>query len=140
MVSLDPVARKRLDTPYLLALPIFQSHRAMNRTISEIYASNQICGELSRVIVAPEFRGLRISSRLIEESLRASRNRGVQWLFLECLPIHERLYEQHGFRRISGVEGRVVGVGRTMITMERRLDTVSTVSGVLSQSATAGVR
>ena len=64
----------------------------------------------------------------------------MQCLFLECLPIHERLYEQHGFRRISGVEGRVVDVGRTMITMERRLDTVSTVSGVLSQSATAGVR
>jgi GNAT superfamily N-acetyltransferase len=138
MTSIDPVAISRLDSPYMLGLPIFQSHSALNPVIGDIFVRNEPCGELSRVIVAPEFRGLGISSRLIDEAVRRSRDRGVQRLFLECLAIHERLYERHGFKRIRGVEGQVVEVGRTMIAMEQRLDASAAILPALGQGAAAG--
>jgi predicted GNAT family N-acyltransferase len=131
----DPVARQRLDTPYLLGLPIFQSHGGMNSIIHEVFTRNQSCGELSRVIVAPEFRGNGISKRLIAEALRRSISKGAQRLFLECLQVHEALYEQLGFHRIRGVVGPVVDVGRTMIAMEMCADTIKKIRANASQVA-----
>src|ERR1022692_3763440 len=49
LVGTDPIARQRLNTPYLLGLPIFQSHQGMNSIIREVCVQNQTCGELSRV-------------------------------------------------------------------------------------------
>jgi len=140
VVDRDPVARQRLDRAYWLGLPIFQSHKGMNPAIQEACLRNQICGELSRVIVAPEFRGLGISTRLIEEAVVRSINRGIQRLFLECLPIHEQLYAHHGFQRICGVEGRIVDVGRTVIAMEKYLLSKATVVVNLGREAIAEVR
>jgi|HubBroStandDraft_6_1064221.scaffolds.fasta_scaffold00604_7 predicted GNAT family N-acyltransferase len=124
IVRNDPVARQHLDTPYSLGLPIFQSHKGMNRIIQEVFARDKTCGELSRVIVAPEFRGCGISRMLIGEALRKSIGKGVDRLFLECLQVHEALYQEHGFKRISGVVGPVVDVGRTMIAMEMRAESI----------------
>jgi predicted GNAT family N-acyltransferase len=114
----DQIARQSLDTPYFLGLPIFHTHEAMNPIMQEVFTTNQSCGELSRVIVSPEYRGSGISQKLIREALRRSVAKGAQRVFLECLPVHERVYEKHGFRRIEGVAGPVVDVGRTMIAME----------------------
>ena len=127
MVASDPVAKERLDTPYPLGLPIFQSHRGMNRIIHEIFTTNQRCGELSRVIVAREFRGSGISRMLIDETLRRGIGQGTERLFAECLHIHEKLYEHHGFQRISGIAGPVIDVGRTMIAMEMRAEAIAAI-------------
>ena len=131
----DSVAQQRLDTPYWLGLPIFQTHRPMNSIMSEIFMQNQMCGELSRVIVAEEFRGGGISRRLVADALRRSISRGAQRLFLECLQVHERLYEKHGFERIPGVVGTVVDVGRTMIAMEMRAESITKIRASLSHVA-----
>ncbi len=114
----DPVVRSRLNAPYPLLLPVFQSHKATNSLIYSSLSTNQRCGEISRVIVDRDFRGRGISHRLIEEALRISTNRGIDRLFLECLKGHERLYETHGFKALPGVEGPVVDVYRTMVSME----------------------
>lgn len=124
LVINDPVAKQRLNTPYLLGLPIFQSHQGMNSIMSEVLNRNEVCGELSRVIVAPEFRGNRISQKLIDKALEKSISDGAQRMFLECLQVHETLYEKHGFQRIPGVIGPVVDVGRTMIAMQMRADAI----------------
>jgi predicted GNAT family N-acyltransferase len=124
MIDKDPVAKQRLNTPYSLGLPIFQSYRGMNDIIFEVFTGDEICGELSRVIVAPDFRGNGISQDIIDEALDKSIHAGAQRLFLECLPVHEALYEKHGFKRIPGVEGPVVDVGRTMIAMQMGMDAI----------------
>jgi len=120
LVNDDAVAKQRLETPYPLGLPIFQSHTRMNGIIQEVFSKNQSCGELSRVIVAPQYRGRGISTRLIDAALRKSIAAGTRRLFLECLAIHTTIYEKHGFRCISGIRGQVVDVGRTMVAMELR--------------------
>ena len=120
LVNDDPVAKQRLETPYPLGLPIFQSHTRMNGIIQEVFSKNQSCGELSRVIVAPQYRGRGISTRIIDAALRKSIAAGSRRLFLECLAVHTTLYEKHGFRCISGIRGQVVDVGRTMVAMELR--------------------
>jgi predicted GNAT family N-acyltransferase len=124
IVGDDPIAKQNLDTPYQLGLPIFHTHTAMNTIIREVCTRNQSCGELSRVIVAPEFRGNGVSRKLIAEALRKSIAKGADRLFLECLKVHETLYERHGFQRIVGVAGPVVDVGRTMIAMELRAESI----------------
>jgi predicted GNAT family N-acyltransferase len=96
----------------------------MNPIVYEVCTQNQACGELSRVIVVEEFRGMGLSRRLIDEALHRSIKDGAQRLFLECLQVHEGLYEGHGFQRIRNVRGRVVDVERTMIAMEMRRESV----------------
>jgi len=114
----DPVSKQRLGEAYQLGLPIFHTYRKMTPIIGEIFRKGQKCGELSHVIVDQAFRGSGISNRLISEALERAAGRGVARIFLECLKIHEPLYEKHGFRRMSGFEASVIDVNRTMIAME----------------------
>lgn len=116
----DLTAKARLHDVYPLGLPIFQSHKGMDSIIRDIYFQRplQRCGEVSRVIVHPDFRGNGIAHRLMKEAILRSRQRGTQRLFLECLKIHEHLYNEHGFVRLPDIEGPVVDVYRTMIAME----------------------
>jgi len=124
MISRDVVLQSLLKNPYPLGLPIFQSHKGMNRIMQEILKKDLICGELSRVIVPNEFRGLGISRKLIDFAVQKAIAKGVRRVFLECLEIHEALYQHHGFRRIPGISGPVVDVGRTMIAMEMEQDRI----------------
>lgn len=118
LVVRDPIARQRLHDAYPLGLPIFQTHRLMNPIITDIFRNHQQCGELSRVIVDRAHRGNGIANMLIAEALRRAVEKGLDRIFLECLKIHESLYEKHGFTRLPGIEGCVVDVNRTMIAME----------------------
>jgi predicted GNAT family N-acyltransferase len=122
LVLRDPIARQRLHDTYPLGLPIFQTHRLMNPIITDIFRNHHQCGELSRVIVDRGHRGNGIANMLIAEALRRAVEKGLDRIFLECLKIHETLYEKHGFKRLPGVEGCVVDVNRTMIAMELQPD------------------
>jgi GNAT superfamily N-acetyltransferase len=118
MAGEDRKLKKRLDTPYDLTLPVFQSHRRMTGIMTEILKKDQVCGELSRVIVDLEYRGNGISRRLVDLAVQTAARAGVNRLFLECLPSHEQIYERHGFRKLDGIKGTVIDVRRTMIAME----------------------
>jgi predicted GNAT family N-acyltransferase len=124
----EPVAKQRLREAYPLGLPIFHTYRKMTPIIGEIFRKGQKCGELSRVIVDRAFRGSGISNRLISEALERAVGRGVAQIFLECLKIHEPLYEKHGFRRMSGFEASVIDVKRTMIAMELQADVITRIT------------
>jgi predicted GNAT family N-acyltransferase len=124
----DPVAKQRLGEAYPLGLPIFHTYRQMTPIMGEIFRKGQKCGELSRVIVDRAFRGSGISNRLISEALERAVGRGVTRIFLECLKIHEPLYEKHGFRQMSGFEASVIDVKRTMIAMELQPDVITRIA------------
>jgi predicted GNAT family N-acyltransferase len=120
---------QRIRTPYPAGLPIFQTHDAMTPVMVEVFKSAQLCCELSRVIVHPEFRGLGLAHGLVEFALNSVRQRALRegaqlkHIFLECLKVHESLYQQHGFETVPGLEGRVIDVCRTMIAMRRDFTT-----------------
>jgi hypothetical protein len=42
----------------------------------------------------------------------------LDWLFLECVPMHHALYQRFGFRKLPGTHARVVNVDKTVIAME----------------------
>ena len=117
----DPVAKERLREAYPLGLPIFQSHEVLNKTMTVVLRSRERVGELSRVIVDREFRGMGISKKLVAYALARAADQDLRRIFLECLSIHRGLYEGLGFRCIPGVEGTVVDVNRTMIAMELQI-------------------
>ena len=107
-------------SPLFLDLPIFQSQRVSKR-LAALEQNHDTSGELSRVIVHRDYRGTGLSRLLIDASLLLAKNHRLDWVFLECLPRHARLYEGHGFQSMPGKSGRVVHVNRKMEPMELRL-------------------
>ncbi len=98
-------------------MPIFHSQN-LSGILRRSIESNEVYGELSRVIVAEDYRGGGLSRQLVEFALHEATKAGVNHLFLECLEFHEDLYRQFGFRRMEGKRGNVIGVNKTMIAME----------------------
>jgi N-acetylglutamate synthase-like GNAT family acetyltransferase len=123
LASQDPVLQRSLDVGVLpFQLPIFQSQKLF-KIFREALRQNEVCGELSRVIVTEKYRGAGVARCLVEFALLAAEKAGVNRMFLECLDIHQSLYKKLGFERIQEVPGIVIGVNQTMIAMElsRRL-------------------
>jgi predicted GNAT family N-acyltransferase len=118
LASRDPVLQQSLIKGVLpLQLPIFQSQKMFNIFL-EVLRHDEVCGELSRVIVREDYRGTGLSSRLVEFALAEAAKVGVNRMFLECLEIHESMYERLGFKRIQGTSGTVISVNQTMVAME----------------------
>jgi len=118
LASHDPVLQRALIKGVLpFQLPIFQSQK-LAQIFLHALKGNEICGELSRVIVTEDYRGAGLSSRLVEFALAEAAKIGVNRMFLECLDIHESLYGRLGFKRIEGISGTVISVNQTMIAME----------------------
>ena len=103
---------------YPLRLPVFQSQQ-LDEQLQESIEKQLQCAELSRVIVADDYRGLGLSSLLVKRALQEACNQQVHRLYLECLRQHEALYAKLGFQTIPGKAGRVLSVNRTMITMRQ---------------------
>lgn len=114
----DPVLKHAVNRVLELELPIFHS-QDLSGIFREATLRGEVCGELSRVIVAEDFRGGGLSSKLVEFAVAESARAGVQRLFLECLELHEPVYRKHGFTRLDGGGGAVLGVNQTMIGMQR---------------------
>jgi len=128
----DRVSKRRLNDAYPLSLAIFQTHKTMAGRLIDIIRNRQKCGELSRVIVDRSFRGAGISDRLITAALERAVGKGINPIFLECLKIHEQIYEKHGFKRLDGVEASVIDVKRTMIAMELQPQAIARITAGLS--------
>jgi GNAT superfamily N-acetyltransferase len=131
IVGNEPAVKQRLEEAYPLGLPIFHTYKQMTPILREIFQKRQKCGELSRVIVDQAFRGSGISNRLVSEAMKRAVNRGLTRMFLECLKIHEPLYEKHGFKRMPGFEASVIDVKRTMIAMELQTEVVAAIASRL---------
>jgi GNAT superfamily N-acetyltransferase len=116
----DPTLAQAFEQPLGLELPIFHSQN-LGRVMKQAIEADEVCGELSRVIVAEEYRGGGLSRKLVEFAVQEAARAGVTRLFLECLDLHEELYRQFGFEKIEGAKASVIGVNKTMIAMQRRL-------------------
>ncbi len=102
----EPVFRNKLQEAYAVSLPIFQSTDFKDRW-GEILQPTGTYAEISRVIVAPEFRGLGISTLLMRTAIAVAYDIGKTRLLLECIPAHTRMYEKFGFRELGGYHSRV---------------------------------
>lgn len=98
-------------------LPVFQGHAEMIREIRDAALRGLVFGEVSRVIVHPDYRGGGLSHRLCDFAICTAADAGVEELFLECLPIHADIYRKVGFETFSELSGKVYGIDRTMIVM-----------------------
>jgi N-acetylglutamate synthase-like GNAT family acetyltransferase len=118
LIRKDPVLQESFKKGALpMELPIFHSQKLISR-YRETLRRGEVCGELSRVIVREDYRGAGLSTRLVDLALCEAARVGVRRIFLECLALHEGLYEKLGFRRINGTRGTVISVNQTMIGME----------------------
>ncbi len=118
LAETDPRLRTKLETsPLLFGLPIFQS-MPINGMFRLVMTTEPMCGELGRVIVDKNYRGMGLSGVLTNYAMLKAMEKGIDRLLLECLPLHEPVYRKLGFARIAGVAGRVIGVNKTMIAME----------------------
>jgi predicted GNAT family N-acyltransferase len=118
LASSDPVLCQVLSRGILpLQLPIFHSQRLFG-TFKDALQRGDVCAELSRVIVTETYRGSGLSRRLVDYALSEAAKLGVNRVFLECLDIHQNLYEKTGFKRINAASARVIGVNQTMVGME----------------------
>ena len=118
LAGADPIIARRLDRADPLNLPIFQTHSGMNKIMPQIYRNNVTCGELSRLVVDRNYRGSGLSRLLVQEGMNQASSLSVSRMFLECLEIHETMYQKLGFVKLDGMKARVVTVARTMIAME----------------------
>ncbi len=102
-------------------LPIFHTLKQLNEDIRDVALGRKIFGELSRVIVAPKWRGIGLSHDLVQAAIEAAREKGVDTLLLECLEIHEDFYRQQFAFESMGYSSEVLSIGKTMVGMVRKL-------------------
>ena len=111
-------------------LPIFHT-LPLNKEMLESAVSPYPWAELSRVVVAPEWRGCGLSSKLIKLVIDTADQMNVERVLLECLEIHKAMYEGVGFTILEkGQRGEVMGIGKTMIGMQRRRPQASLAAAV----------
>ncbi|GIQ63508.1 hypothetical protein PACILC2_20760 [Paenibacillus cisolokensis] len=75
-------------------------------------------------IVHPEYRGLGLGKRLLQESLQYSKEKGFRRVFLETTEDQKTaiaMYERAGFRKIAEHENHLWGVHHIEQTYELQL-------------------
>jgi predicted GNAT family N-acyltransferase len=96
-----PAIRGRLANPPFMPLPILESSE-FNKRWSQTLRETPPGGELSRLVVKPEYRGLHLSADLVRAVFAKAYEMGRQVVLLECIPSHEDMYYKYGFRRMKG--------------------------------------
>ena len=72
----------------------------------------------SRIIVAPEFRGLGVSHLLSDAVVQKASDLRRDVLFLQCLPGHVRLFEKLGFEvLVQSLDYRLLTVPDRVVAM-----------------------
>jgi GNAT superfamily N-acetyltransferase len=87
--------RNRLQNGTPLELPC-ASMKAFERLMRSKHT--KLCCELSRLIVAPDYRGLDLSSRLMEIAIQLVTCLNRKIMLVECVPSHRQFYESFGFQ------------------------------------------
>lgn len=82
--------------PVFDAFTYFDAEEELKLSIDKSLMPRNVC-ELSRVIVAPEYRGMGISSLLVNHALKVAKELKRQYVWLECAPHHIGMYEKCGF-------------------------------------------
>ncbi|UCF34031.1 MAG: GNAT family N-acetyltransferase [Phycisphaerales bacterium] len=116
----DAALRQRLESPYFWPLPILQSGDFRERWDKVLREANR-GGEISRVVVSPEYRGTGVSSLLMRCAIATAYSINKRFLLLECLPIHEKMYAKYGFGLLEGHHTRLQELDQVAIGMRLEL-------------------
>jgi ribosomal protein S18 acetylase RimI-like enzyme len=113
--------RTRLTSPYFLPLPILQSTDFFKQW-KEILDEASQGGEISRVVVSPKYRGLGASKLLTRAVIATAYSMGKEFLLLECIPQHAKMYEKYGFTVMGGHHNRVQELDQVAVGMRLQLE------------------
>ncbi len=83
------------------ALPVLNAFKYFQVSDEEMEVDGMIMPrnvcELSRVVVAPEYRGMGVSRLLVNHAISVAKELGRQYLWIECAPHHIKMYQKYGF-------------------------------------------
>ncbi len=113
--------RKRLESPYFLPLPILQSSDFRGKWKEVLEESSQ-GGEISRVVVPPKYRGMGVSKLMMRAAIATAYSIGKEFLLLECIPRHTKMYEKYGFKPMGGHHNRVQELDQVAVGMRLQLE------------------
>jgi len=83
------------------ALPVLNAFKYFDvpdeaMEVDEMIMPRNVC-ELSRVVVAPEYRGMGVSRLLVNQAISIAKELRRQYLWIECAPHHIKMYKKYGF-------------------------------------------
>jgi len=78
-------------------------------------------GELSRVVVAPQYRGLGVSRLLVRIAIATAFDLEKSFLLLECVPTHAKMYAHYGFTLLEGHHCRAQELDQVAVGMRLNL-------------------
>jgi GNAT superfamily N-acetyltransferase len=90
--------QKRLGIKPSPSLPILENMRENGISTDCLHSKSP--GEMSRIIVCPNSRGLGVSRLLSEAVASQARSIGCDAILVECLPYHELLFEKLGYAKL----------------------------------------
>jgi GNAT superfamily N-acetyltransferase len=111
--------RQRLNATYFATLPILQSTEFSTKGRDILKAAGD-AAELSRLVVAPMYRGLGVSKLLVRAIISIALNLKKELLLLECIPAHVPMYEKYGFEPIAGTHCRAQDLDQMAVAMMLR--------------------
>jgi predicted GNAT family N-acyltransferase len=82
----------------------------------------QETGEISRVIAAPQCRGLGVSALLMRAAIAAASELQLRHLLLECIPTHVGMYQKYGFEPLPRRHCRARELDQFALGMRLELD------------------
>jgi predicted GNAT family N-acyltransferase len=118
----DPVLRRNFAYPPTLVHPfdLLEAFRGFRAYYHQLVVRKLEKGEISRVIVDPEWRGHHLGEVLVDRLVEIARHQHVHMLFLACRAAIQPFYEASGFRRIPGLTADRFGdIPVPSILMER---------------------
>jgi len=114
--------RRNLDKrPTAAALPVLAAFKSTPGGIKDSEV-----GELSRVVVSEEFRGVGLSRLLVRACIAAALDLRLRAVMLECLPEHVQMYAKFGFEKTPSFSPRHWGIDHTLTAMRLDLDNLLT--------------
>lgn len=90
--------RTRLGLEWSHSLPILDTVIENGLNLSLLDSTSP--AELSRIIVAPHCRGRGVAAQLIDAVVQQAQQLEIDALFLQCRPMHVRLFQRSGFKPI----------------------------------------
>jgi predicted GNAT family N-acyltransferase len=108
---------ERLQHPYFSPLPILQSSDFRDKCGALLLNIASGC-ELSRVVVAPAYRGIGASRLLVRAAIAAAVDLGKSFVLLECVRSHAAMYAQYGFELIEGHHCRAQELDQVAVGMK----------------------
>src|SRR5262249_28676081 len=117
----DPLFRRKLSAPCLFPLPILQSTDFRGRWPNAMAEAGD-GGEVSRIVVAPRYRGAGVSRVLVRAAIAVAFDLRKRSLMLECAPAHVAMYEKYGFTPLGGHHVRTTQLDQRAVAMTLPLD------------------